>query len=159
MTAGCTGRPENCTQVGSLAPSGSGINGTQIQGTGNIDAGTSLGATQIGLHQVIAGCTYDSAPVPYYVTGSEVTAITKDNNLWFFGQGLFGQGLSAPPAFPLGRTTATLTALGGGTGSYTWTVMNGGDKVTFSNGQTTYTAPMLIQHLSKQFLTAWRRGM
>jgi hypothetical protein len=46
--------------------------------------------------------------------------ITQNHNLWYFGN-----GISAPTGFTLGGTSATLTAGGGGNGTYAWSITAG----------------------------------
>jgi hypothetical protein len=46
--------------------------------------------------------------------------ISQSQNLWYFGS-----GISAPSGFTLGGTSATLTASGGGSGTYAWSITSG----------------------------------
>jgi hypothetical protein len=63
-----------------------------------------------------------------------VTAIQQSSALWFFGT-----GIQPPPQFTLGNTSATLTAAGGGDGTYVWTVTAGTSKLRLPGNTTTYT--------------------
>jgi hypothetical protein len=75
------------------------------------------------------GCTAQaSGPITVNPT------ISQDKNLWYFGN-----SISAPTGFTLGSTTATLTASGGSTGSFAWTVTQGASKLQFENGSTSIT--------------------
>jgi hypothetical protein len=49
--------------------------------------------------------------------------ISQNQKLWYFGN-----GISTPQGFTLGGTTATLTASGGGSGSYAWSITAGSSK-------------------------------
>jgi len=64
-----------------------------------------------------------------------VTSISLSTPLWFFGT-----GNQPPQGFTLGNTSATVTAVGGGAGTYNWTITSGSNKVTFPNNSSTYSA-------------------
>jgi hypothetical protein len=49
--------------------------------------------------------------------------------LWYFGQGVM-----PPQSFTLGNTQSVITASGASGGSFSWTVTNGANKVSFSSG-------------------------
>jgi hypothetical protein len=57
--------------------------------------------------------------------------ISQSNALWYFGS-----GITTPPNFTLGSTSATLTANGVSSGSFQWSVTNGSSKLAFENGST-----------------------
>jgi len=67
--------------------------------------------------------------------GANVTpSISLSTPLWFFGT-----GVPTPSGFTLGATNATLTASGGGNGTYVWTITGGTLQVVLENGSTTIT--------------------
>ena len=64
---------------------------------------------------------------PIYPSGNVNVppTISRSQNLWYFGN-----GISTPQGFTLGGTTAVLTASGGGSGDYAWSITAGGSKAS-----------------------------
>lgn len=74
-------------------------------------------------------CSFNSNPCPLAPingssTGTVIPTISQDQNLWYFN------GNSTPSGFTLGSTSATLTASGGGAGTYAWSITSGGTIAT-----------------------------
>src|SRR6185312_7659208 len=72
---------------------------------------------------------------PYQCTGNANVQvgppIAQDHTLWYFN------GNPTPTGFTLGSSGATLTASGGGNGTYVWTITTGTTKVVLENGSNT----------------------
>jgi hypothetical protein len=74
--------------------------------------------------------------------------ISQNQKLWYFGN-----GISTPQGFTLGGTTATLTASGGGSGTYTWSITTGGSKAALQ-GTTSGQNVTSVQIASTSYSTS-----
>src|SRR3984957_18278118 len=83
-----------------------------------VGVGTTTGTAQGGVFEGVGGyCAFVPEDVKVPITVQP--QISQNANLWYFN------GNPAPSGFTLGSTTATLTASGGGSGTYAWTITAG----------------------------------
>ncbi|MGH9511694.1 MAG: Ig-like domain-containing protein [Terriglobales bacterium] len=105
----------------SVATVGGGLVTAKSPGTADISA-------LVNNEPVEAGyiCYENSCPTSSFGGGSSGTVtpkISQNTPLWYFGN-----GIPTPSGFTLGSTSATLTASGGGSGTYGWSITSGSSK-------------------------------
>jgi hypothetical protein len=98
-------------------------------------------------------CSYNYLYCPDYGpasgsdTGTVAPTISQDQALWYF------DGNPVPSGFTLGSTTVTLTASGGGSGTYGWSIKSG-SSIAALKGTTSGTNVTSVQISSTGYSTA-----
>ena len=88
-----------------------------------------------------------AAPVP-------AITVSSGNSLWFFGLDANGAFNVPPATFTQGDIKTTLTAAGGGAGSYTWVITQGSRKVSFASGAALPLISTMVPNVTLYSLSA-----
>jgi hypothetical protein len=141
----CAGDQEDVTGDGySWASSDTAVATLSTRTLHTIAVGSTTGSTLVQLQRA----NPPHCPLTVFGPQQPVTVtptITQNRNLWYFGS-----GISAPSGFTLGGTTATLTASGGSSGTYSWSITAGGSKAALQGS----TSGQSVQIASTSYSTS-----
>ncbi len=121
-------------------------------GPGSVTIGANLTSTEpVGAQNVCEGgiwtCPLSFTNVGGSGGGTVTPTISQDRLLWYFN------GNPTPSGFTLGSTSATLTASGGGDGTYGWSITNGSSKAALQ-GTTSGSNITSVQITSSSYSTS-----